>query len=154
MTDNIKYIELEIELKNLHKENEDLKDKVKALRQENNSFLYSALSKFQGEMPVVPKTSKSFGNQTYASFATIKKIANPILAKHGLSIRQDPITVDGILAFKTKIMHSSGQFDESIFLIPTPFKEETHRNEIGSTMSYFKRHIYMSFLGIVAEDDE
>jgi len=144
----------EINIESLEKENISLKSKIEALRANNNSYLYSAFCKFQGELPIISKNETSYKNQAYASFPALRSITAPLLAKYGLSIRQDPITVDGVIAFKTKVMHSSGQFEESIFLLPSVFTKDTNRNVISSDMSFYRRHIYMSVLGIVTEKDD
>jgi len=132
-----------------------LKSKVEALRSNNNSYLYSALVKFQSEMPIVIKNSTVYGNQKYASFAHIKRLATPILSKYGLYIGQDLITVDDKDAIKTYIAHVSGQCRESVFVVPVFLNEKTQnpRNEVAGSITFFMRRAYSSSLGIVTEEE-
>lgn len=152
---------LETNIKNLERENLSLKGKIDALRADNNSYLYSALVKFQAEMPIVIKNSTVYGKQKYASFADIKRLATPILSKYGLFVGQDLTNVEGSdgrarEAIKTFVCHASGQCRESVFIVPVFIDEKTQnpRNEIGGTLSYFQRRAFSSSLGIVTADED
>jgi len=150
----IEEIKINIELDTLKRENDSLKRKIDALRSENNSFLYSAMCKFKSEMPVLRKDAKSFGNQAYASLGHVQSIADPILAKYGLDLQQHYISKNQIPAIWNILTHSSGQKVESIFEIPAfLFKDlKSPRNDVGGLLSYFKRHTYVSILGIIITD--
>jgi FtsZ-binding cell division protein ZapB len=152
---SIEDIKIDINIETLKEENRSLKDKIDELRRENNSFLYSAMCRFKKEMPIIKKDAKSFGNQAYASLGHIQSIATPILAKHGLDLQQHYISKDGRPAIWNILTHSSGQIAESIFEIPEILipKDEKNiaalRNSVGGLFSYFKRHTYVSILGII-----
>ena len=146
---------LEFKLNALKNENASLKARVDTLRRDNDSYLYSALAKFQGEMPVVLKDSVIYGNQKFASFSGIKKLATPILAKYGLSVCQDLITVDGKEPKKLILISHCGQRRESIFIVPIFVNEKTAnpRNEVASSITFFLRRTYSSALGIVTAEE-
>lgn len=145
----------EIKIKTLQQEVDKLKATIEKFRSDNNSFIYSALSKAQSEIPIIQKDSKAYGNQRYASWASIKKNVTPILSKYGLSILQEPVSLDGRHYIKTTVGHSSGQNIYSMFEIPVFITEKTvnPKNEWGCSLSYFKRHIYCCVLGIATDED-
>jgi len=142
----------EINIESLEKENLSLKSKIEGLRANNNSYLYSALCRFQAEMPIVQKNSSMYGKQKYASFADIVRVSRPILVKNGLSISQ---TFLGDILI-TRLCHSSGQFLESNIKLITPDIKDSKINilqEIGKAITYLKRYSYMSIVGIATDDD-
>ena len=151
---NIKEINNQIDIETLKKENHSLKEKIDALRNENNSFLYSALCKFQNEMHIVSKDSKAFGSQTYASWEQIKKLVTPVLAKYSICVLQEPITLNGTRNLKTTIAHSSGQKSISVVEIPEYIAKDSRdpKKEWSSSLSFFKRHIFLTILGIATQD--
>lgn len=144
-------VKREVETNALKRENDLLKKKIEGLRDDNNSFLYSAMCKFKSEMPIIQKDSKIYGDQTYASLGHIQSIITPILAKNGLDLQQHYISRDSKPAIWSILTHNSGQKIESTFEIPVfLFKDlKSPRNDVGGMLSYFKRHIYVSILGII-----
>src|SRR4051812_8412549 len=109
--------------------------------------LSAALSLAQAEMPVVPFDSKNpFFRSSYASLGSVIATSRPILAKHGLSICQLPVssgvnsteenslegddkklmantlTITGSIGVETTLLHSSGEWiSETVFV---PLTEE------------------------------
>jgi len=155
---SIEEINKEINIETLKKENLSLKDKIEALRQENNSFLYSALSKFQGEMPVVQKNKiNSFTKSKYADLAEMIKTIAPILTKHGLSFIQIYNMHEGKAYLKTILAHNSGQTIESNMKLVMPERLEGKKgnilHELGAATTYLKRYSLSAMLGVVADDD-
>jgi len=75
--------------------------------------LYTALAKARGEFPEIPKNRTAFirsdrGNYSYkyADLADIFRAVNPVLAKHGLGVWQEP-RGDGELI--TTVFHENGE---------------------------------------------
>ena len=146
--DNIKD---DIELKQLKDENESLKNKIYSLRTNNNSFLYTALVKAQRDMPIIGKNSAIYGKQKYANLADIIRMSRPILVKNGLAVTQT--FLNDILI--TRLVHTSGQFIESSFrLIINTKDEKTNTLHLwASSITYFRRYMYSSIIGIVTDED-
>lgn len=122
--------------------------------QENNKDLYAALAKAQSEMDMAGKTSANpFFKSKYADFTEIVRASRPALTKHGLSVIQKTQQDDqGRIILITKLCHSSGQYEESIFPIPSL----TDLQKLGSALSYAKRYSYAAIVGVVVgeEDDD
>ena len=122
------------------------------MRDNNNSYIYSALVKVQAELPIIQKNSAIYGRQKYANLAEIIRVSRPILVKYGLSITQ--IFNSDILI--TRLCHVSGQFIESSFKLPIPEKVSEKQNmiqEIGKQITYFRRYSYSSIVGIATDED-
>ena len=141
----------DIELKQLKDENESLKDKIEALRANNNSFLYSALVRAQKEMPVADKNSTVYGRQKYTNLADVVRISRPILVKNGLAVTQ--MFLNDILI--TRLVHSSGQFIESSLKLIINSKDEKTNplHLMGSSITFFRRYSYSSIIGLVTDED-
>ena len=121
--------------------------------------LTTALAKAQGEFTnpernrEVRVATKAGGEYrfSYSTLDCVMDMARPILAKHGLSITQPPTTRDGNVVVLTKLMHSSGQFqEEEIAITPETFGPQ----QIGSAISYMKRYAYCGMLGIASDEDD
>ena len=131
--------------------------------------LFTALAKFQQEVPILHKDAKGYG-YNYTPLATIVEKINPLLKKHGLGFYQ------GIehTSIKTVIFHSeSGESIESITNMPVesleyiPGKnkkgEDIHKilgfegmnkaQAYGSLVTYFRRYALSSILGLVTDTD-
>lgn len=125
----------------------------------NIPALFSAFSKFQGELAVqeirknkeVKVKTRDGGTYTfrYADLDALHSVADPILAKYELSVAQ-PILPDGSLM--TILAHSSGQFLASCFKIMP--KHESGPQDIGSALTYTRRYTYALLLWVVSEDDD
>lgn len=84
----------------------------------------------------------------YATLPNIMNIIKPMLLKHGLIIMQ-PFS-DGCL--KTILFHESGEFIETEYKLP--ITEGMDKQMIGSLITYFRRYMLTSLLGLVAEEDD
>lgn len=153
MSEEINKINLEI----LKKENDSLKDKIEALRRDNNSFLYTALCKAQFELPIVQKNMTAYGKQKYADLAEIIRVSRPILTKHGLSVTQTFNTIEDNTILKTSLCHISGQCISSEILLAIP-KADANKttnmlHEAGKAITYFRRYSYSAIVGIATDED-
>jgi hypothetical protein len=117
-----------------------------------SSKLAKALSMAQAEMKSVKKESLNpYFKAKYADLAAVCDHVYPTLSKHGLSISQPPILMDGRIYIKTVLMHESGEFIESLWPI-----NEGKQQEMGSATSYARRYSLMAIVGLAAtgEDDD
>ena len=121
--------------------------------------LAGALAKAQGEFTSpernreVKVATKAGGEYRfwYSTLDCVMDMARPILAKHGLSVTQPPTVRDGAVIVLTKLMHSSGQFqEEEIAVTPESFGPQ----QIGSAVTYMKRYAYCGMLGIASDEDD
>lgn len=127
-------------------------------KSENLNELATALAKSQGEFPPIPKTKKvdittKAGMKikyNYADLADVIRITTPVLAKHGLSITQNPCVVGEKFSLETTIIHSSGQWKTSYYPLATFDKAQ----EQGSEITYARRYTLCGVLGVAAEEDD
>jgi hypothetical protein len=93
---------------------------------ENINELATALSKAQGQMGGASKTANNpFFKSKYADLGSVISAIKEPLAENGLSYVQFPFSVQGEVGVTTRLMHSSGQWMESMFSIPAP-KNDNH----------------------------
>lgn len=130
--------------------------------------LFGALAKAQMEMEIASKDSKNpFFKSTYADFSSIILASRPYLSKNGICIIQRivPNEKEESVLY-TRMGHTSGQWMESsISVIPVkPKKNDAGRTigeertgdiqAFGSRLTYLRRYMYMSMVGIVCSDDD
>lgn len=112
--------------------------------------LFSALAKFQQEVPVIHKDSQAH-KYTYADLPKILEVINPFLKKYDLGFTQ--LLQEGSL--RTIIFHTkSGEMLES--LTPIPLVSMNGMNDYqayGSGITYFRRYALSSALGLVTDKD-
>lgn len=114
----------------------------------------AALSAAKAEIPVIAKTSKGHNNKSYADFAAIARVIDPIISKHGLSYRfrtrqDDKIAVTCILA------HEDGHFEETTLAGPADSSGSKNAIQaIGSTLTYLQRYSLVQALGLAASEDD
>ena len=121
------------------------------LNYDKSSNLFSALSGFQQEVPVIHKATQGYG-YTYADLSKIIQTINPILAKHGLGYTQ-PLMNNSI---KTIIFHvETGETLESIIDIPQNvlLKGMNDFQILGSAISYLRRYSLASILTLITDAD-
>lgn len=125
------------------------------MKSEKLDLLATALSKAQAEMPAIPMqaTNKFLGNK-YADLTTMIQTATPILAKHGLSISQHPVTLDGQIGVTTTLLHTSGQWIEDTITLPLgDQKGLTLAQVTGSIITYLRRYSYGAIVGLATDED-
>jgi len=119
---------------------------------ENINELAAALAVAQGQMGGASKTADNpFFKSKYADLGSVIAAAKDPLAENGLSYVQFPFSLNGEVGVTTRLMHSSGQWLQSMFSIPAP-KSDAHT--YGSLVTYCRRFSLQSALGIPAEDDD
>lgn len=116
-----------------------------------NKNIYTALSAFQQECPVIHKGTEGYG-YSYADLSTILGIINPLLAKNGLGFTQP---LDG-KSVKTILFHiESGDTIESTIEIPqdVSLAKMNQFQVLGSAITYLRRYALASILGLVTDKD-
>jgi hypothetical protein len=123
------------------------------IKSETITNLASALVKAQSEMGNATKgAANPFFKSRYADLNAIREACMPVLAKHGLSVLQPTVTIDGKKFVETLVMHESGEFiggHTEILAV-----KETDAQAQGSGISYARRYGLQSLLCIGAEDDD
>lgn len=139
----------------------DLQERYQA--NEDRKAFFSALSAFQGEMPMVFKSKQeSTGKYTYASLDDIMRIARPLLQKHGLSTSFSQSETETILTVVCRVSHIGGHSEETPFSVPKdgPIKTRDGRNITtgaqaqGNANSYARRYCLCNALDIVVTGED
>jgi hypothetical protein len=116
------------------------------------SNLTKALVKAQAELKnaSLNKTNPHFKSR-YADLAEIRDTVMPTLTKHGLALVQYTQINDAGFHLVTRLMHESGEYLESRYLLP----ENTEKPQaMGSAITYARRYMMASICGITAEEDD
>lgn len=122
-----------------------------------------ALSKAQGEFPVIPKDSEVevYSKDTprrllykykYADLTAIISATRPALSKNGLSFTQDFVKKEIGTGLVTILMHSSGQRIETGFIPMTVDPKQDKKTVVGD-FTYIKRVSLTAALGVSADED-
>jgi hypothetical protein len=124
-------------------------------KSESITHLATAVAKAQAEMPVaVFDAQNKFLNNKYASLGAVIEASRPILAKHGLSLVQFPISDTAGIGVESILTHESGEFVAERILIPlTEEKGKSRVQSAGSTLTYLRRYSWASILGMYSDED-
>jgi hypothetical protein len=115
--------------------------------------LAGALVKAQSEMGNASKgAANPFFKSKYADLNAIREACLPVLSKHGLSVLQPTVFIDGRKFVETLVMHESGEFIGGHTEILSV--KELDAQAQGSGVSYARRYGLQSLLCIGAEDDD
>ncbi|GAE93090.1 phage-associated recombinase [Gracilibacillus boraciitolerans JCM 21714] len=141
---------------------------------EGKKELYAALVKVIGEMQTLTNSADNpFTNSKYTPLADILDTIRPALSNHGLAIMLNPSTrtetqqtadPNGVIAAIEKqfvkitpiIIHESGETlqMESLELPIVVGHKMNDSQAVGSAISYGRRYILTSLLGIASKDDD
>ena len=115
----------------------------------------AAFSALQAELPPVERKGTGHNNKRYARFEDLVSAVRPHLAKHGFSLsfrverQAAEINVAGVLG------HSGGHSETTS--LPLPADASGSKNNVqawGSAISYGKRYVALTLLGIATEDED
>jgi hypothetical protein len=123
------------------------------IKSETINQIASALVKAQSEMGNAAKgASNPFFKSKYADLNAIREACLPVLSRHGLSVLQPTVFIDGRKFVETLVMHESGEFigGHTEILSVKEFDAQAQ----GSGVSYARRYGLQSLLCIGAEDDD
>jgi len=120
---------------------------------ESINEIATALAKAQGEMkPAIKDATNPHFRSKYADLAANVEAARGPLAKYGIAVVQEPVTVEGGIAVSTRLLHGSGQWIQFDPLTVPMAKLDAHG--VGSATTYARRYALGAALGLVAEDDD
>ena len=129
-------------------------NEIIANQSENINELLMALSKAQGELrPASKGKNNPFFKTAYADLTSVWQACREPLANHGLSVVQlvQAFECESGFAMMTMIGHSSGQWIKSVCPM---ILDKKNAQGMGSAISYYRRYIMSSMLGIVTEDED
>lgn len=119
---------------------------------ESINELAAALSKAQSEMGGAVKDSANpFFKSRYADLTSVVKAIKEPFANHGLSYTQFPCAADGCVGVTTRLMHDSGQWLESEYMLPMVKNDP---QAAGSAITYARRYALQAMAGIPTADDD
>ena len=114
--------------------------------------LASALAKFQGQVPVIPKSEQAYGYK-YAALDTIIEHIRQPLAKNGLSFLH--LVGEGG-SVSCLVLHESGEYIQSDY-VSLPLDNSNPRTspiqKMGSAITYAKRYTLSAMLGLSVDED-
>lgn len=109
-----------------------------------------ALVAAQGELKNAPFNAKNphLGNR-FANLTSVRDTVVPVLQKHGIAVAQG-IGYNGRPHVTTRLMHTSGQWIESV----CPLPEVADMQKLGSAITYARRYALSAICGIASEEDD
>ena len=114
--------------------------------------LSGAMAKAQSEMGgAVKDSSNPFFKSSYADLTSVIKAIKEPFANNGLSFVQFPINGDHSIGVVTRVMHESGEWLESEYVLPLVKNDP---QSAGSAITYARRYSLASMAGIPAVDDD
>ena len=114
--------------------------------------LAGALNKAQAEMGgAVKDANNPFFKSKYADLSSVIKVIKEPFANNGLSFVQFPMCDGQNAGVETILMHESGEFLQSEFMLPLSKKDP---QGAGSGITYAKRYALQAMAGIPSEDDD
>jgi hypothetical protein len=120
---------------------------------ENISNISAALANFQGEIKNPANTAHNpFFKSKYSPLPEVLNIVRPVLAKHGLSVVQEPVGDGEFVSISTWLLHKSGEW---MMAEPLRLKaDKVTAQGAGSAITYGRRYALSAVLGISSEDDD
>lgn len=113
----------------------------------------AALVAFRAEC-ANPKKDRKAHNYRYVSLANIIENTQPLLAANGLALTQFPVAVPGALGVISLLVHESGQFIRSRFVMPIPALSGTNATQdAGAAITYARRYAAGGILFISSDED-
>lgn len=114
----------------------------------------AAVASAKAEIPVITKNAKGHNSKTYADFAAIARVVDPIISKHGLSYRFRTVQTSGI-SVTCVLSHKDGHSEETTLNGPPDASGGKNAIQaIGSTLTYLQRYSLVQALGLAASDDD
>lgn len=116
--------------------------------------IYTAIIKARPEIAPIART-KSARNYKYATLDSVIELLSLVLPKHGLGWIQTLSTEDGHPILVTRMIHESGEWIEDAMALPqTKLNGGANESqEIGASITYFKRYALSAIFGIATDDD-
>lgn len=125
----------------------------------NERTIFDRLLALQKKIGAITKdqTNPHFDHR-YADINTVLGMIKPILNEEGVLVMQSLTNVDGIPAMKTTLMCENGKIEEVAILPPLPQplpnKRGNPSQEMGSSITYFRRYALSCMLALQSVDDD
>ena len=120
---------------------------------EHINELAAALAKAQGSIQSAEKSgsNKHLGSR-YATLTSMWAACREHLSANGIAVVQAPSSGDdGSVCVTTRIVHSSGQWMESVMCCrPAKFDAQS----MGSVTTYLKKYMLAAMVGVAPDDDD
>jgi hypothetical protein len=122
---------------------------------EQTPNLNAALSAAQAEFKAVAfDATNPFLKNRFATLGACIESTKPILAKHGLSITQQPTGNTAIVGVVTTLRHKSGENISSEISLPLGDEKGKSQAQLaGSIITYLRRYSLSGVLGLYADED-
>jgi hypothetical protein len=122
---------------------------------EKHTNLNAALSAAQAEFKAVAfDATNPFLKNRFASLGACIESTRPILAKHGLSVTQQPVGAGASIGVITTLRHSSGESASSEISLPLGDEKGKSQAQVaGSIITYLRRYSLSGVLGLYADED-
>ena len=113
----------------------------------------AALLKVQKAAPKLAKDARNpYSGNRYVSLETLVATVLPLLNKHGLVLLQQPTSLNGVPALRTRIIHpASGEQIEDTMLLAEATNDPQGQE---SALTNARRDAILSTLGLVADEDD
>ena len=122
-------------------------------KSEQINELAKALAEVQADLkPAIFDSVNPFYKSKYASLGSVIEAAK-ILAEHGLSYSQLPVSEGWYVGVENVLMHESGQWISEKFLMPLDSDSKNPIQESGKAITYARRYGLASMLGIYSDED-
>jgi hypothetical protein len=115
----------------------------------------AALSRMEAELPAIERKGTAHNNKKYARFEDFIEAVKPILAKHGFSLTFRIDQTDTAIKITGVLGHEAGHQETTSLSLPAD--TSGNKNPVqswGSSISYGKRYVGMTLLGIATEDED
>lgn len=112
-------------------------------------------SLLQSELPAAERKGTAHNNKRYARFEDIIAAVRPVLAKHGFSLSFRTQHEDKVIRVVGVLGHRDGHEERTD--LPLPADTSGAKNAVqawGSAISYGKRYVALTLLGIATTDDD
>ncbi len=114
----------------------------------------NAFSALQAELPAAARKGKGHNDKAYARFEDVTAAYKDKLSAHGFSLsfridNADKVRVTGVLG------HRGGHSEETSITLPADASGSKNAVQaFGSSVSYGKRYVALTLLGIATQDDD
>jgi hypothetical protein len=126
-------------------------------KSESTKEIFAALAKAQAAMTAAHKSSEGHG-YNYADLATCIQTAKKPMEDNGLAVTQLIGQSEQGNTLETVLVHSSGEWVSSEFVMPLATLAGAGKNNpaqcMGSAITYMRRYAFAAIIGLAQSDDD
>ena len=112
----------------------------------------AALAKAQTKVKnAIPNAENPHFRSSYADLEAVKAACMDALNANGIAVVQSPVVTDGRVGVTTRLLHSSGQWIEGEFTMPSV---KADPQGYGSALTYARRYTLAAFAGVATGEDD